>query len=115
MQNRIAVDNTAEDYWETYFGPYGKQWVRKIPRRVATAVVQRTAGLRPGEASAVAEKTVVIPLMPRPVITAERVYLEGACDIPQADGTTTRRLFSAEFDHDGRLLAIDSIPAPLAA
>ena len=111
MQNRIAVDSTAESYWETYFGPYGKQWVRKIPRRVATALLQRSAGLKPGEAATAAEGATVIPLMPRPVITANRVHIEGAVDF--ANGS--RRLFSAEFDHDGRLLALDHIPAPAAA
>lgn len=115
QHHKLAVDSTAEDYWETYFGPYGKQWVRKIPRRVATALVQRTAGIRPGEAAAAAQSAVVIPIMPRPVITAERVHLEGVVDLKQADGSTTRRLFAAEFDHDGRLLSLDSIPAPVAA
>ncbi|APU88864.1 hypothetical protein Rctr197k_033 [Virus Rctr197k] len=114
MQHRVAVDSTTEDYWETYFGSYGKQWVRKIPRRVATALVQRTAGVRPGEASAIAESAVVVPLMPRPVVTADRVCIEGAIDLVQ-NGTKTRRLFSAEFNHDGHLLALDHIPAPLDA
>ena len=114
MQHKIAVDSTTEDYWESYFGPYGKQWVRKIPRRVATAIVQRTAGLRPGAAATLAEGARVVPIMPRPVITPDRVYIEGAIDLTES-GRASRRLFSAEFDHDGRLLALDSIPAPLAA
>ena len=110
MERKIAVDSTAADYWESYFGAYGKQWVRKIPRRVATALVQRTAGLSPGAAATAAERAVVVPIA-RPTITAERVYLEGVVDLVQ-DGRKTRRLFSAEFDHEGRLLALDSIPAP---
>lgn len=114
QHQKHAVDATAEDYWESYFGPYGKQWVRTIPRRVATALIQRTAGLRPGEAATAAVGAVVVPIAP-PVVTAERVLLEGAADIIDGAGTPTRRLFSAEFDHDGRLVALDSIVAPLAA
>lgn len=110
-QNRTAVDSTAEDYWETYFGPYGKQWVRKIPRRVATALIGRIAGLQPGAAAELAAQARVTPVMPRPVITQDRVYLEAALDLTQG-GKTTRRLFCAEFDHEGKLLALDSIPAP---
>lgn len=111
---KIAVDSTTEDYWETYFGPYGKQWVRKIPRRVATALVARTAGVRPGEAAAIAQSAKVIPIMAQPVITKERVHIEGAIDLVQ-NGVPSRRLFAAEFDHEGKLLSLDSIPAPLAA
>lgn len=110
-QHRTAVDATAEEYWEQYFGPYGKQWVRHIPRRVATALIARTANLRPGEAAELAQKAVVIPIMPRPVITKDRVFLEASLDLTQG-GKTTRRLFCAEFDHDGKLLSLDSIPAP---
>ena len=36
-----SVDQTAEEYWITYFGPYGKQFVGKVPRRVAQAIAQR--------------------------------------------------------------------------
>lgn len=115
QHHRIAVDSTAEDYWEHYFGPYGKQWVRKIPRRVATALVQRTAGLRPGEAVMAAAHARVVPIMPQPVVTRDRVYVEGTVDMPDAGGAVTRRLFSAEFDHDGKLLSLDSVPAPVVA
>jgi hypothetical protein len=109
--HRVAVDGTAEDYWESYFGTYGKQWVRKIPRRVATALLSRTAGLQPGAAAELAAQARVIPVMPKPVITEDRVYLEAALDLPTESGTS-RRLFCAEFDHDGRLLALDSVSAP---
>ena len=113
-QLRTAVDSTAEDYWESYFGTYGKQWVRKIPRRVATALIARTANLQPGAAAELAAQAVVTPIMPRPVITQERVFLEAALDLTE-NGRTTRRLFCAEFDHEGKLLSLDSIPAPTPA
>lgn len=114
MQTKQAVDATTEDYWEEYFGPYGKTWVRKIPRRVATAVIQRTASKRPGEAAELAATARVIPIMKRPVITKGRVVIEGIVDVTE-NGRIARRLFSAEFNDEGRLLALDSVPVPLAA
>lgn len=113
MPAKIAVDRVTEEYWEQYFGTYGKQWVRKIPRRVATALIQRTAGMRPGQASDLAARAVVVPLTEAPVITQDRVFIEAALDLEQ-NGAKTRRVFCAEFDHEGRLLALDSIQAPVA-
>lgn len=37
---RTAVDQTAEDYWQAYFGEYGGQWVREIKRRVKADLVK---------------------------------------------------------------------------
>lgn len=37
---RVAVDQTAEDYWKAYFGDYGAQWVREIKRRVKADLMQ---------------------------------------------------------------------------
>lgn len=38
---KIAVDKATEEYYIAYFGDYGKAWVGKIPRRVATALVRK--------------------------------------------------------------------------
>jgi len=32
--HKIAIDNSAEKYWENYYGPYGKELVREIKKRV---------------------------------------------------------------------------------
>lgn len=103
-----AVDSTAEAYWNAYFGEYGRAWVRKIPRRIAGVVFSRTAGA--GQAPVVTDARVV-PLVH--AITKEAVHLEGAC-IASVDGRRTTRLFSASFDHEGRLLSLDSVLAPAA-
>jgi len=34
LQKKIAVDTTAKDYWTSYFGEYGDEWVRDVKRRV---------------------------------------------------------------------------------
>lgn len=108
---RIAVDSTAEDYWTKYFAPYGygKMWVRKITRRVATVLVGRIAGLQSEEIAYRVAQARVVPVG-SPVITEDRVCLEAAIAMPGDDGRMTRRIFNAEFDHDGRLLMLDSIP-----
>jgi hypothetical protein len=116
-----AVDNTTEDYWETYFGPYGRQWVRKIPRRVASALIQRTAGtLSEAEAQEAYNTAAVYPLHKAPVILkdasnkVQKVLVEGILQYRKA-GKEITRLFSAAFDDEGRLLSLDSLPTPAAA
>lgn len=115
MQTKQAVDSTTEEYWAAYFGPYGKQWVRKIPRRIAQALAQRTAGLDADATTRMAASTTIVPLTAGPVITTDRVFIEAAADSISADGTKSRRVFVAEFDHDGKLLSIDSVVAPVRA
>jgi hypothetical protein len=51
---RVAVDQTAEDYWTAYFGDYGEQWVREIKRRVKADFV-RVALLKQGVDQTAAE------------------------------------------------------------
>lgn len=109
---KTAVDAKAEDYWESYFGAYGKSWTRKIPRRVAAALLQRSAGVGPGQAAGMAEFATMCPLTDAPVITKEGVFIEGAVELRNEAGQYQRRLFSAAFDHEGRILALDSILAP---
>jgi hypothetical protein len=42
---KTAIDSTAKDYWSSYFGPYGKELVRDIKKRVLAALhtAKRTA------------------------------------------------------------------------
>ena len=40
--SKTAVDATAKSYWEAYFGAYGSEWVRKIPRRVLAYLHAKT-------------------------------------------------------------------------
>lgn len=114
---RTAVDATAEAYWEEYFGAYGKQWVRKIPRRVATALLARTARVAASSAPDERREQVadslryarIAPVMAAPVITRDKVVVEGLLEVAAPKQPVVRRLFSASFDHRGTLLAIDSI------
>lgn len=113
--NRQAVDSTTEDYWEEYFGPYGKQWVRKIPRRVASALIQRTAGrLSENEAQEAYATASVHPFTDAPSISGSGVTFEGVLRYRRANREVSR-LFRADFDHEGRLRGLDSLPAPVAA
>lgn len=40
--SKTAVDATAKSYWESYFGSYGADWVRKIPRKIAAALAAKS-------------------------------------------------------------------------
>lgn len=89
---RQALDNAAKDYWTSYFGEYGKAWVREIPRRIKAAAQKKTAQLE--------TQTVEPTVVPAgyTVTTDGGLDLEGA--MRDAGGT---RLFSASFDADGNI------------
>jgi hypothetical protein len=38
--HKLAVDSTAEKYWEDYYGEYGKQLVKEVKKRVRADVAQ---------------------------------------------------------------------------
>jgi hypothetical protein len=42
LQQKVAVDQAAEDYWRAYFGTYGDTWVREVKRRVRADLVSAT-------------------------------------------------------------------------
>jgi hypothetical protein len=111
-QKKTAVDSTAEDYWIQYFGPYGKTFVKKIPRRVASILVPRTAA-RGDDHAALMKKARVVPLTPKPIINKDGIQFEGAFFIEGRRGSG--RAFVAKFGHDGRLLHFDAVPAPVNA
>ena len=106
--HRQAVDATAEDYWEKYFGEYGKQWVRKIPRRIAHALLRRTASAQvQGRALDAAMATARIHTLGHVVQANGGLATEGVlyCDAPQLV-----RPFRAEFDAEGVLIHLASLP-----
>lgn len=109
MATKKAVDQTAVDYWTSYFGEYGKQWVRNIPRNVKSAMLsdhRRQAR----KAGAEIVDSAVVPMGYS--ITADRVILDGVYRGSYDDGHREAKLFSAQFDHNGKLLALDSRRAP---
>ena len=109
MTIKQALDSAAIDYWTQYFGEYGKQWVRNIPRNVKSAMV---ADLRrqAGQDTAEVVNSSVIPL--GYAIQADRVVLDGMYRGTYSDGRREGKLFQAQFDHDGKLLALKSRRAP---
>ena len=105
---KTAVDATAEEYWSSYFGDYGKAWVRKIPHRVASALLQRTAKLEPSQALEQAKAAHVFPLGNEPVFDGPSVHVEGVSLFPRP-GQPLRRLFRATFDAStGALQSLES-------
>jgi len=97
--SKKAVDATAKDYWITYFGEYGKIWVRNIDRKITAALSQKLPRTAAVEMKSQAPQ--VVPL--GKVITRKGVFLEGAVRTAKRD-----RLFRAEFNHSGKLLNFDA-------
>lgn len=106
--NKTALDQQAKSYWEEYFGDYGKLWVRDIPRNVKSAMLddrKKTAGPE----TQITESEVV------PVgyaVKADRVVLEGVHRGTFSDGHREAKLFSIEFDHEGKVLNVKARKAP---
>lgn len=97
---KIALDASAESYWENYFGPYGKAWTRTIPRRIASKVIAKVAAVR-ADAPAV--------VVPHAVsVQTDRVLVEGTVRTATKTGRLDT-LFAAAFDHDGRMLSLDTV------
>ena len=107
MGKKTAVDPTATSYWTDYFkdSGYGATWVQKIPMRVKAAL-ERKAGL---------SKSAIVKLFGH-AITKRSVVLEGMARgfTHDSQGRIVKgsRLFSATFDHSGRLTRFDSVVAP---
>lgn len=97
---KIALDSSAESYWENYFGPYGKAWTRSIPRRIATKVTAKVATLRSDAPVAVIPHAVSVQ--------TDRVLVEGTVRTATKTGRLDT-LFAAAFDHDGRMLSLDTV------
>lgn len=107
---RQAVDQTTEAYWTDYFKEYGKAWVRKIPRRVASAIaaeVKRTA--KAGEVTAPPlVRANIAPLGWAKSPTGGLIF-EGIFRGSAADTRRVHRAFRAEFDPAGALIALRNV------
>lgn len=112
---KIAVDQGTKDYWASYFGPYGKQWTADVPRRVAAALLTRTAS---ASKTATARsprclKAQVAPLGWTKTATGGLLF-EGVFRgryASAAKQTTVIETFCAEFDSAGKLLKLDRFAA----
>jgi len=93
--DKTAVDNAAKNYWSTYFKEYGKMWIRDIPKRIKTAMVQtKELGIKIADGN-------VVPI-------AHDVSDSGVLSIEAAfsgklDDQDGRVLIIAEFTEDGKM------------
>lgn len=101
---KLAIDASAAEYWSKYFGAYGKQWVRKIPHRVAHALIARSAELASAE-----HATQISVQHIGHALTKDAMHLEGTFRYTAGEQAVSR-LFRASFTHDGELQSIDSLP-----
>jgi hypothetical protein len=100
---KTAVDSAAEKYWKEYFAEsgYGAEWVRKIPKRIKAALESsstRTASLIEQSEPQIAPLSYVI--------SDNKVTVEGVARFPHQI-----QAWVVDFDHEGKLIAFDSIPA----
>lgn len=92
--SRSAVDKAAEEYWTKYYADtgYGELWVRKIPKKIRTAMRLET-GLDMRSID-------IVPLATQ--ASPKGIWLEGMAAAGQK-----RVAFVAEFDHDGELMEFE--------
>lgn len=115
---KTAVDSKAQDYWTEYFGEYGKQFVREIPRTIKAALLPEFSrqAAKAKQRFDVTSSTVV-PLGYR-VSDKGALSLDGVIKVAfQADKgkrRTAARLFVAEFSPGGDLVSIKTQRAPSA-
>ena len=109
--NRSAADKITEDYWVDYFGPYGKMFVREIPRVIKAAVLPKLQRAANAERNARVASTVV-PLG-FGVMPDGGLHLDGVVRVEQGRRKSAQ-MFHAEFSADGKLLDIETRKAPVA-
>lgn len=113
---KTAVDEVTKSYWTEYFGDYGRQWVREIPRYIRAAIEQdmrKSAAAGEPRPFTVGDSDRVTPLAY--AVSDDRLVLEGRWvgDVQQGRHTNRKAcLFRAEFSHDGDLASISTMPAP---
>jgi len=120
---KSAVDKVTEDYWANYFEEYGRQWTRKIPRRVAKVLAhrlkKRQAGAThaPGAARATRATRIVrasIAPLGHATLQGGGMQFEGAFIGQTQSGQTQTLMFCAQFGKEGQLQALDAVVAPIA-
>ena len=93
--DKTAVDNAANKYWSTYFKEYGKMWVRNIPKRIKTAMLQtKELGVKTAEGNIV---PVAYDISDSGVLSLEAAF-SGKLDDQDA-----KVLVMAEFTEEGKL------------
>lgn len=105
--DKRAVDQVTEDYYTEYFGEYGKAWVRKIPRKVASRIAADT--------KTSAEDAVIAPLGFTATAGGGLVFEGLFRSVPVIKGRAAAEPhfvfqgFRAEFDAHGELHELTQI------
>lgn len=115
--NKKAADSKAEQYWIDYFGEYGRQFVREIPRSIKAALLpdfKRSAAKEKRALQVTSSK--VIPLG-YGVTETGSLILDGVCKVSYTErgkAKSASRLFHATFNSEGDLVEFDHRDAPRA-
>lgn len=98
--DKVAVDQTTKEYWNTYFHEYGQMWTRDIPRRIKTAMTKtKDLGVKTAEGS-------IVPV-------AHEVSEDGTLSLEAAfsgklDDREGKVLITAEFTENGRMTKFEA-------
>jgi hypothetical protein len=93
--DKTAVDSAANKYWSTYFKEYGKMWVRNIPKRIKTAMLQtKELNVKTAEGS-------IAPVAHD--ISEDGILSLEAAFSGKLDDQDARVLILAEFSEDGKM------------
>lgn len=113
--DKIAADKKTEDYFIAYFGEYGAQLVREIPRVIKAAVLpdlKRTASAAKRD---IVVKDSAVVTLGYGRTDNDTLAIDGVIRVAFAEGgerKEARRMFRAEFSSSGDLLDIEQRPAP---
>lgn len=99
--DKTAVDSAASNYWSTYFKEYGKMWVRNIPKRIKSAMVQtKELNIKTAEGNIV---PVAHDISDTGVLSIEAAF-SGKLDDQDA-----KVLVTAEFTEEGKLRKFEAV------
>lgn len=108
-EKKTAVDQTAVSYWTDYFGEYGRQWVRDIPRRIKKALTERERERKAAAADGAVDAEFQISPLGYTALD-DRMEFEGIARIG-----SRQVMFVASFDHEGALQDLITRDAPAHA
>jgi hypothetical protein len=117
-QRRVALDSTATQYWNEYFGDYGKQLTKNVQKRIAAAL-WNSMGRRlaaKGQSVELVEYAVAPQGAPSLAKNARgqvtEIKVEGVFRGVVASGKrrmTARRIFCATFTPKGEMVGLESV------
>lgn len=106
-----SADSTAKQYWEAYYGSYGKAMTADIPQRIARLIGTRIKTASAAKAGP--QYMHIAPISVTPLVTGGHVF-EGifrGTTVVEGKPEYTYRAFSAEIDGLGEIRSLTDVVA----